>query len=156
MRFQRAAVLRALPSLSHTSFAIEGRSVAEQVLPQVQDEQRWHCDRSKGSSPPWIWVIRDATCGLNIIFEQISSTAGSPPDACRGSPSLEATYRFADNAKAEPKSIFDAHHAATIERICQQGTVILTQDEFLDDFGPCRLNFDALQNVRRRIERCSW
>lgn len=67
------------------------------------------------------------------IVEQISSMADSPPDACQDSSSLEATYRFADNAKAEPKVILEAHHAATIERICQRETVILAQDTTVID-----------------------
>lgn len=68
-----------------------------------------------------------------IMVEQISSMADSPPDACQDSSSLEASYRFADNSKAEPKVILEAHHAATIERIRQRDTVILAQDTTVID-----------------------
>ena len=68
-----------------------------------------------------------------LCISQFSRIAASTPDACQGVGDLEATYRLANNPKAQMDDILSEHNRSTIQRTSGDGLVYLIQDTTVID-----------------------
>ena len=68
-----------------------------------------------------------------LCISQFSRIAASTPDACQGVGDLEATYRLANNPKAQMVDILSEHNRSTIQRTSGDSVVYLIQDTTVID-----------------------
>lgn len=64
-----------------------------------------------------------------LLWERFSSNPqGSIPESQRGWAETQATYRFFNNEQVTAESVLASHRQATLERIRQNGVVLVLQD----------------------------
>src|SRR5436190_392321 len=83
------------------------------------------CDEMRGA------VLGDERLSrraVTIVRQLSTAPAKSFPQATGDDASLEATYRFLNNAAVEPEAVLLPHYRATAERCGQSETVIVAHD----------------------------
>jgi|tagenome__1003787_1003787.scaffolds.fasta_scaffold20773948_1 hypothetical protein len=83
------------------------------------------CDEMRGAE---LGDKRLSNRAVEIVRQMASAPAKSFPKATGDDSSLEATYRFLNNAAVEPEAILAPHYRATAERCAQSDTVIIAHD----------------------------
>ncbi len=65
---------------------------------------------------------------LMIATAFAQQPTASIPQACGPGPATQGAYRFFENEDTDPEAIRDAHHQATLERVCHHPVVLTLQD----------------------------